>query len=120
MQVSRPGALTAYLEPLFEGGVNDLTPGSSCTVNVYTSNHERLQSPDLGTASPLHAIDTVGLVHAMILRLQANLLPVRTLVLSGGHSSERRRMGKTPRELARALAIETGVALRPPIPTYQG
>jgi hypothetical protein len=33
----------------------------------------------------LHVIDTVGLVHAMILRLQAILLPVRTLVLSGGH-----------------------------------
>jgi multidrug resistance efflux pump len=86
-QVSRPGAITAYLEPLFEGGVDTLTPGSSCTVNVYTSNHEKLQSPDLGTLEriALHVIDAVGLVHAMILRLQAILLPVRTLVLSGGH-----------------------------------
>jgi hypothetical protein len=33
----------------------------------------------------LHVIDAVDLVHAMILRLQAILLPVRTLVLSGGH-----------------------------------
>ena len=31
-----------------------------------------------------HVIDTVGLVHAMILRIQALLLPVQTLVL-GGH-----------------------------------
>jgi hypothetical protein len=31
----------------------------------------------------LHAIDTVGLVHAMLLRIQALLLPVKTLVLSG-------------------------------------
>jgi hypothetical protein len=30
-------------------------------------------------------IDAVGMVHAAILRLQAILLPVRTLVLSGGH-----------------------------------
>ena len=30
-------------------------------------------------------IDVVGVVHAAILRLQAILLPVRTLVLSGGH-----------------------------------
>jgi hypothetical protein len=36
-------------------------------------------------AVALHAIDTVGLVHAMILRLQALIIPVRTLVLSGGH-----------------------------------
>ncbi len=33
----------------------------------------------------LHAIDTVGLVHAMLLRLQALILPFRTLVLGGGH-----------------------------------
>jgi len=32
----------------------------------------------------LHAIDTIGVVHAMILRIQALLLPVQTLVL-GGH-----------------------------------
>lgn len=33
----------------------------------------------------LHVIDTVGVVHAIILRIQALLLPVQTLVLSGGH-----------------------------------
>jgi multidrug resistance efflux pump len=87
MQVSRPGALTAYLEPLFQDGLDALTPGSSCVVNAYTSNHDKLQSPDLGTLEGmgLHAIDAVGVVHAAILRLQAILLPVRTLVLSGGH-----------------------------------
>jgi multidrug resistance efflux pump len=87
MQVGRPGALTAYLEPLFQGGLDALTPGSSCVVNAYTSNHDKLQSPDLGTFESigLHTIDAVGVVHAAILRLQAILLPVRTLVLSGGH-----------------------------------
>lgn len=87
MQVSRPGALTAYLEPLFQDGLDALTPGSSCVVNAYTSNHDKLQSPDLGTLESigLHMIDAVGVVHAAILRLQAILLPVRTLVLSGGH-----------------------------------
>lgn len=28
-------------------------------------------------------VDTVGIVHALILRMQALLLPVQTLVLSG-------------------------------------
>ena len=56
-------------------------------VNVYTSNHAKLQSPDVGIIEriALHMIDAVGVVHAAILRLQAILLPVRTLVLSGGH-----------------------------------
>jgi hypothetical protein len=31
----------------------------------------------------LHAVDAVGLVHAAILRIQALLLPIQTLVLSG-------------------------------------
>jgi hypothetical protein len=30
-------------------------------------------------------IDAVAVVHAALLRLQAILMPVRTLVLSGGH-----------------------------------
>ena len=68
-------------------GLDALTPGSSCVVNAYTSNHDKLQSPDIGTLESigLHMIDAVGVVHAAILRLQAILLPVRTLVLSGGH-----------------------------------
>ncbi len=31
----------------------------------------------------LHVVDAVGIVHAMLLRIQALLLPVKTLVLSG-------------------------------------
>jgi hypothetical protein len=87
IQVSRPGAITAYLEPLFEGGLDALPPGSSCIVNAYTSNHAKLESPDLGPLDriALHTIDAIGVVHAAILRLQAIMLPVQTLVLSGGH-----------------------------------
>jgi multidrug resistance efflux pump len=83
----RGGTLLAYLEPLFPGQLDDLPPGSNCIANAYTSNHERLLDPELGTLTrfALHAVDTVGLVHAMILRLQALFMPVRTLVLSGGH-----------------------------------
>jgi hypothetical protein len=85
-QVIRPGAILAYLEPMFEGGFDDLPPGSSCIVNAYTSNHDRLSDPDIGTMEwlGLHAIDAIGLVHAMILRLQAIMMPVQILVL-GGH-----------------------------------
>jgi hypothetical protein len=31
----------------------------------------------------LHMVDAVGIVHALILRIQALMLPVQTLVLSG-------------------------------------
>lgn len=86
-QFNARGTMTVYLEPLYAGGLDRLLPGSSCIANLYTSNHDRLQDPDLGTfdAVVLHGIDAVGLVHALLIRLQAWIIPVRTLVLSGGH-----------------------------------
>ncbi|MEA1052034.1 biotin/lipoyl-binding protein [Lamprobacter modestohalophilus] len=84
-QFATPGTITALLEPLYAGQFDDLPQGASCIANVYTSNHDRLQSDDLTSLQRLglHAIDTVGVVHAMILRMQALLLPVKTLVLTG-------------------------------------
>jgi len=82
---ARPGTLGVFLEPLYEGQIDSIPPGSKCIANVYTSNHDRLDSEDLGTGEWLflHVVDTVGIVHAIILRIQALLLPVQTLVLSG-------------------------------------
>ncbi|MDB5570239.1 MAG: secretion protein HlyD [Hyphomicrobiales bacterium] len=86
-QVTRPGTLLVTLEPLFPGGLDGVTPGSSCIANAYSSNHDLLASKDIGTVRrmTLHAIDAVGLVHAMLLRIQALVLPFRLLVFSGGH-----------------------------------
>ncbi|SCX82248.1 HlyD family secretion protein [Microvirga guangxiensis] len=85
-QVARPGTILAFLEPLYEGGFDGVTPGSSCIVNAYTSNHEEIIAPETSAMRGLvlHAVDAVGLVHAMILRIQALLYPIQTLVL-GGH-----------------------------------
>ena len=84
-QVMRPGTILVFLEPLYEGGLDGVTPGSSCIANAYTSNHDADRLEDIGTARSfaLHAVDAVGLVHAMILRIQALVLPIQTLVFSG-------------------------------------
>jgi multidrug resistance efflux pump len=81
-QVTRPGTLTVFLEPLYEGGLDRVTTGSSCIANAYTNNHELLAKQDTGAWQRLylHVIDTVGIVHAMILRLQALVLPIKVLV----------------------------------------
>jgi len=81
----RPGTILVFLEPLYKGGLDGVTPGSSCIVNAYTSNHEEVSAKDTpaGRRFVLHAIDAVGLVHALLLRIQALLLPIKTLVLSG-------------------------------------
>jgi multidrug resistance efflux pump len=84
-QAPRPGTILAFLEPLYEGGLEGVTPGSSCIVNAYTSNHDKLDAKEISTLqwAALHAVDAVALVHAMILRIQVLLFPIKTLVLSG-------------------------------------
>jgi multidrug resistance efflux pump len=82
---AKPGTILAFLEPLAKDGLDDVTAGSTCIVNAYTSNHEEIASKNTGAFKGfvLHAIDALGLVHAMLLRIQALLLPIKTLVLSG-------------------------------------
>lgn len=82
---AKPGTILVFLEPLEKNGLADVTAGSSCIVNAYTSNHEAISSKDTSAFKGfvLHAIDTVGLVHALLLRIQALVLPIKTLVLSG-------------------------------------
>ncbi|BCP55176.1 hemolysin D [Kaistia sp. 32K] len=86
-KLGQPGSITVYLEPLYTGELDGVPPGGSCIANAYTNNHDALAAKDIGTGRWLffHVVDAVGLVHAMILRLQAILLPVQTLVFSGGH-----------------------------------
>lgn len=86
-QIARPGTITVYMEPLYEGGFEGVPPGSNCIANAYTNNHDALADPDIGVGTWLflHGVDAVGVVHAVILRFQALLLPIKTLVFSGGH-----------------------------------
>jgi multidrug resistance efflux pump len=83
-QVTQPGTLLVILEPLYKGGLEGVTPGSSCIANAYSNNHELIASKDTGALRgiALHAVDALALVHALILRLQALVLPFKALVFS--------------------------------------
>ena len=84
-QVARPVTLLVFLEPLYKGGLDDVTPGSSCIANAYSDNHDTIVAKDTGAlrALALHVVDALALVHALILRLQALVLPFQNLVFSG-------------------------------------
>jgi multidrug resistance efflux pump len=84
-QVSRPGTLLVILEPLYKGGFDGVTPGSSCIANAYSDNHDIIAAKDTGALRgfALHIVDALALVHALILRLQALVLPFQNLVFSG-------------------------------------
>jgi multidrug resistance efflux pump len=84
-QVTRPGTIFTVLEPLYKGGLHSVTPGSSCIANAYSSNHDEIVSPETGTLRriALHVVDGVGLIHALLLRIQALLMPFQLLVFTG-------------------------------------
>jgi hypothetical protein len=84
MQVVRPGSVLVAMDPLYEGGLDDVAPGSSCIANAYSSNHELIASGKLGTMQKiaLHGVDAVGVVHAVLLRIQTVMLPIQQLVLN--------------------------------------
>jgi multidrug resistance efflux pump len=85
-KIGPPGTVLVFLEPLYPGVLDDVPPGSSCIANLYSNHHDQLESKDIGTLEKvyLHIADTVALVHALILRLQAVVLPLKVLVF-GGH-----------------------------------
>ena len=47
--IARPGTILVFMEPIFKGGLEGVTPGSSCIANAYTSNHELISSGKLST-----------------------------------------------------------------------
>jgi multidrug resistance efflux pump len=85
-KIAKPGTVTVFLEPLYKGALDGVPPGSSCIVNAYSNNHDLIVSGKVGFLEKtyLHIVDTVALVHALIIRLKAIVLPLKVLVL-GGH-----------------------------------
>ena len=85
-QVTRAGSLLVSLEALYQGGLEGITPGSSCIANAYSNNHDKIAAKETGALkrAALHVVDALALVHALILRLQALVFPFQTLVF-GGH-----------------------------------
>ena len=84
-QVTRPGTLLVALEPLYKGGLEGVTAGSSCIANAYSNNHDKIAAKDTGALkrAALHVVDALALVHALILRLHALVYPFKNLVFSG-------------------------------------
>jgi multidrug resistance efflux pump len=84
-QFARPGTITAFLEPVYQGALDGLPQGANCIAVAYTNNHNELESGDISASRWLflHAVDAVAFVKAALLRIQALLLPIQKLVLTG-------------------------------------
>lgn len=81
-----PGTITAYLEPLWEGGFERIPPGSRCAAFAYSTAEQVLErEPEASGLRHvfLHVVETTGVVHAAMLRIRTLTFPLRALVLSG-------------------------------------
>ena len=86
LDLARPGTILVSMDTLYEGQADGIPPGSKCIANAYTDSHDLIASGKLSTLGVIyyHMVDTLGIVHALILRMQALMLPVQILVL-GDH-----------------------------------
>lgn len=80
--LARPGTILVSMDPLYEGQADGILPGSKCIANAYTQSHDLIASGELSILGSLfyHMVDTLGIVHALILRIHALVLPVQLLV----------------------------------------
>jgi multidrug resistance efflux pump len=80
----RPGTVTVFLEPVFEGHTAGVQPGSSCVGVAYTSRAAEIRDGEItGFAAFIASIvDGMGIANALVMRAQSILLPVRALVFS--------------------------------------
>jgi multidrug resistance efflux pump len=81
----RPGTIMAVLEPVFEGHTDDIIPGSTCLGVAYTSRAAERESGEItgfgGFTSTI--VDGMGIANALVIRIQAIMLPIRVLVFPG-------------------------------------
>ena len=83
-QLSRAGDVHGLPRPLFDGGSTAFRRAAAASPTPTPTTTTARRPTNLGTVRGVPARRRrVGLVHAMILRMQALMLPVQTLVLQG-------------------------------------
>jgi multidrug resistance efflux pump len=82
---ARPGTIMAVLEPIYEGQADAVPPGSTCVGVAYTSREAERESGEINGFSYFTTVivDGMGIANALVIRIQALLLPIRILVFSG-------------------------------------
>lgn len=78
----RPGTILVTMEPLFPGQADNIPPGSRCAAVAYTSRAREMRDGEITGFSAVVAtiVDGMGIANALVIRIQALVLPIRVLV----------------------------------------
>ncbi len=81
---ARPGTVTVFLAPIFPEHLESIPLGSACVGVAYTSRAKDIDAGEITGLSSFIArvVDGMGIANAIVLRAQAILLPVKTLVFN--------------------------------------
>ncbi|MGD8529165.1 MAG: biotin/lipoyl-binding protein [Methyloceanibacter sp.] len=83
---AQPGTILTFLEPVFEGSQASAIPrGSICVGVAYSSHAAEIEA---GKATGIRAlamriVDGMGIANAIVIRVQALMLPIRAVVFGG-------------------------------------
>ncbi len=78
----RPGTILVVLETIFEGQADAILRGSSCVGVAYTSHAKQIASGEITGLSAflMWLVDGMGIANAIVIRAQALILPIRTII----------------------------------------
>ncbi|MEP1931358.1 MAG: biotin/lipoyl-binding protein [Hoeflea sp.] len=81
---ARPGTVTALLKPVFPKHLEGVPLGSACAGVAYSNRAEKIETGAISGISAVVAriVDGMGIANAIVVRVQAILLPVKALVFS--------------------------------------
>lgn len=84
MERQQKGSVLVFLEPVYPGHTDDIPPGSTCVGMAYSNRGLDMAAGEITGVARLTTsiVDGMGIANAILMRAQALLLPVRTLVFN--------------------------------------
>ena len=81
-RAGRRGTVLAFLKPIFDGHSGLVPAGSNCVGVAYGNHGPEIEAGEVRVikAFVLRVVDGMGFINAIVIRIQALLLPVRSIV----------------------------------------
>ncbi len=81
-RAGRRGTVLAFLEPIFDGHSGLVPAGSNCVGVAYSNHGPAIEAGEVDGVMgfALRGVDGMGFINAIVIRIQALMLPVRAII----------------------------------------